>query len=946
MSSEESRRQASLALQLRDVYKQMCSTAEGRAEASTAFEMTREEAQQAAARSPSAHGGKSPKGSGRKGYGRLGLGYLEAREEETGVWWPVSLVCENANGTFRVKVHETEPRAGGAREMVVPQQDLRAVKRRTAVLLPKGATAWTTGAAPEGKGRPRRAGVPNKADRQKQVAVVVRDAAGAEKTYYTLERCYEDLGRARQEKGLLEKEVASLRARMRQAEKQGALQLDDLIAHASPMARLTTAPAQDGRKPSPKQLKHWEDVHNVLIREDPSQSGSFVVRGTPYDCRAVADAMQATVEKEASDDDIAVNTAVRVTDPGTLAKLRCDAFSIAAVGFVHRIDAAASPPVYTVQLPGGTESLGAHQFTALQSPVLWSTAAKTSTPVADARHVAILKNEVSTLRDRLLRAEQQLEARRGASTKHDDEVKRIAAQVEQQDAGAAAHAKRREQVQALESNLKKSEAQIAELNAQLSSLVRTSSEELKTMQQKVRVEKAARIQVERTTTLEGQWVADPKHATDDQPRVYEIVRTNADELVFRQLTGSFELSGRLVEAGARDAPAAMCGVAEFYAELSDGGCVWLGRIEGMKLLSVYKAGRGRAAEVVRVAAKLKEALPLPAGFEGVCPRCGQRERGSESSSEKDTLPPSPRLEPPPPPPPAPARRPSTPPVENTLPPPVQASEPARVRELLAVIRSKDAELQSAIRAMETLRLERDVAPALPVPVYKTVPPEGVLGDYIEKEATLQAQVRGLQAEIGALKARRAPPREQPQQQARGGGAAEDALKAEVARLQGLLDAKGRADGSAREAALEAEAETLRRELAQAKSSPAPAGAEPSVGALQQQLAAAEAAKAQADADAEDLRRKLLAVEQGASAGVETRLDDLRQQLASAETLKSRAEAEAGEQKAQLARKQATFDEELQRLRKSLDAASAGLVLPPECKGLKFVCRAWVEEKTP
>ena len=227
---------------------------------------------------------------------RLGVGFMEVFDG--GVWSPATVVSQNLSGTFTVKVQGRD----SPREVVVSPSRLRAAKRRTSVLLPKGASAWThEGGA--GQATTHAVVYPNVADRaetyvetyQPETSVALgpvrqpgRHAIRRPK-YYTLERCYEELGKSRTEHAILERENATLKGRIRAVEKQGVYQLDDLLSRAAPLMRVffTLLGGPNERKSLPQgKVREVEDVYNVMLRalDTSAELRQYCLRGAKCDC--------------------------------------------------------------------------------------------------------------------------------------------------------------------------------------------------------------------------------------------------------------------------------------------------------------------------------------------------------------------------------------------------------------------------------------------------------------------------------------------------------------------------------------------------------------------------------------------------------------------------------------------------------------------------------------
>eukprot|EP01063_Lacrimia_lanifica_P032854 TRINITY_DN5687_c0_g1_i1.p1 TRINITY_DN5687_c0_g1~~TRINITY_DN5687_c0_g1_i1.p1 ORF type:complete len:802 (+),score=327.63 TRINITY_DN5687_c0_g1_i1:87-2492(+) len=638
-------------------------------------------------------GAAAPKRGARKGkgvgrYGKLGVGFLEARDEQ-GVWWPVTVVSENQDKSFTVRVRASKK--CDRKEMVVPESALRAGKRRTAVMLPKGASVWTDRNAGKGEvsvvvpdAEALRDGPPAPLYDQPETAV----ATG--KAYYTLERCYEELANTRNERALLAREVSALRGKLRAVERQSVVQLDDLLGKAVPQTKLTVS-TTDAAFPKKQNIKHWEDVHNVMIRvAPPPAANQLVIRGAKRDCFNVFSALDgAGVVSEEHDDEFAVNSAVRFAAgdrPGVSAN---------AVGYVASLSAAgdAADVRFAEAL---VEAVPLKDLVLVQSPILWCSAAKISVPLVCHGHFNILKNELMKERTKAEQLAGRLEMAKhkggGSAMQRDVDVKKLADFVDMTQAEKDSVGVLRGRVGELELALQRSEEERAQLRSQIEAVGEMTRDEVAKLKQRVREEKTGKLLAENHMAMEGQWRCEAGEGRAG--RTFEILANNAGDLVFREHVTQdgapgYDIHGVLHPIGdPSKAPAAVASVAEYTAALNDGGTLWLGRSERCKLVRAYRGSVEEKVEVVSTAVKVVAAadrVAFPPLIDGVCPRCGHS--GNEVDEARKL-------------------------VKRTE----LNAEAEHVRnveklaeasaELTAVLGTKEAELQQALRAIDELKKGR------------------------------------------------------------------------------------------------------------------------------------------------------------------------------------------------------------------------------------------------
>ena len=632
------------------------------------------------------------------------LGQMEARDDG-GVWRPVELLAEMRGGRFRLRVLD-----GSARELVVGGDAIRAARKpaRGAVLLPKGAAAWAGD------------------EREIVVAHVASEAAAAEadacpppetstglgayntvpskvRKYYTLEKCYEELGRSRTERAMMERENAALKGRIRSLEKQGAYQLDDLLTRAAPMLRVSFRVLGRDALPA-KDARQLEELYNVLLQAQGTAADGeggaggawheYVLRGTKADCfQAVANlknrGFPVEVSGERADNEVALHTAARLTSSQASNPL----VDKGDIGYVCAVHDDASPPTYDVRFAGGVLtglSPDRKEIVPLQSPVLWCNVAKVNMPLAAHGHFNIVKAELQNERERSRDLERRVEALKAAQDRssNGEEVKRIAQHIEASKSEAELLQMQQRTIAELTRKLDDAVAEKEQLSRRFGDLQGQSDGAVRALQDNLREERAARIVAERLQQLEGTWrcgdsveggVGGSTTVPPSAAKVFEIVASADKHLRFSEVSNEgVVVTGVLVPCGSgtERVPPALVGIGEYRVQLSDGGVVWLGRTDKGRLVRAYRSSAGERSEVVTVATKVEGATPAAA-----TPRRGTGDDAAAAAAA--------------------AAAPAT--ADESAVPASEHEARAALREATAALETKDAELQEVLRAFDAAK---------------------------------------------------------------------------------------------------------------------------------------------------------------------------------------------------------------------------------------------------
>ena len=663
---------ARLAVMHRDAYRQLCSTAEGREETTLAIANTSYETAESTVRR------KKKKKLSSKVRIYQPKANAEAQDPNTGVWWPVNVVSQDySTGSARVRTAEDSTAPEWSTQSL--RKNPKPSKRTPLKHFPKGRSIWSE-------------------DHSKAVVLSNTDTNNhktEDPSYLTPDRLYAMYVDLKQKNRLLESNLSQTKSELRSHQVKAASHVDDLLRQASPAVtyRITSAHIK------PNHVRNMQDMHNVIIRQQSADL--FDIRGGSRECLQCVTAIknlypEALVVKEEESPDIAVDDAVRV-------------ISIQKTGFISSIDKTSTPPMYTVRhgsIDGGIEIniYPQSELELLASPVLWCTALKVSLPVTDTAHVVLLKKEIRSLKSKCDRTTQLATQRRsGQRQAQEDNFKEIADQVDKYNERLDGISYDKEQLQISRADLSEAKSKISELEQTLKEVRENAVSTARTLRVQLSEEKATRLRVEDSLTMEGLWgTVSDSSKTISGSKMIEIVAkvdpySNKQTLVYSEVLSGKEIHGTLNPTRVTESSPVIS--AEYHAVLSNDSEIWLGRTDPGNISITYRepGGLSRQHTFTKVLFQLGDNNPckLPAMVAGSCPRC--HATTTETPTENSSIP-------------APANR----GFRNSEVQTVESISPSegletKIRELQTSLVSKDRELQTAVDALKI----RDVSISSP-----------------------------------------------------------------------------------------------------------------------------------------------------------------------------------------------------------------------------------------